>query len=132
MLSRKQLLSGASVKTGVVKIHGGEIGIREFNGAERVDFLTTATDETVAVDMTYQAKIVCNCAIDKDGDRIFKDGDVDSVFSELGGEALQDIVLAVLALSGLTTDAAEELEKNSEGGLSVVDGSDSPKRLAAQ
>lgn len=132
MLSRKQLLGGATVKTGVVEISGGEIGIRAFNGAERVEFLEKATGELTDVESDYQAQIVCKCAIDEEGEPVFRADDVESIFTAIDGESLQKIVLAILDLSGLTADSAEELEKNSQSELSVVPGSDSQRQSAAQ
>lgn len=132
MLSRKQLLGGATVKTDVVKIHGGEIGIRAFNGAERVEFLQKASGDMAAVEDDYQAQIVCKCAIDEEGEPIFKEGDTEALFQAIDGDSLQKVVLAILDLSGLTAGSAEDLEKNSLSELSVVTGSDSPKQSAAQ
>jgi hypothetical protein len=131
MLNRNDLLGKATLKRSIVDIGIGQVGIREMNGEEREEFLQLISGSEVSVEPGMQAKLVRYCAIDEDGDSIFTESDHEKI-NEMGGQTLEKIVLAIMDLSGITSDSSEELEKNSSGELSVVPGSDSPKQSVAQ
>lgn len=132
MLTKRELLSKSMLRTVDVKLPAGVVTVREMNGAEREECLKRLTGATLVVDPGIQAQIACWCIVDENKDPVFEPGDVEAINTTMSGTALESIVLAALEISGLTGDAADDLAGNSEGGLSDVSGSSSPKLSAAQ
>lgn len=131
MLGRDQLLGKATLKRSSVEIELGEVGIRELNGREREEVLEMFVGSTAAITPGMQAKLARWCVVDENLDPVFQDGDEDQI-NAMSGRSLETISLAVLRLSGLTEDSAEDLEKNLPGEPSVGSGSGSPRLSAAQ
>lgn len=128
MLSRDQLLGLA--KTKAVHFEDGSVSVRELSGRQREIYLEKMTEGGfLNLPPGLQAQLACWCVVDEHGKRIFDDTDLDSI-NDMSGTRLQEIVLAILDVSGLTVESVENLEKNSESESSVEAGSDSQKLSA--
>lgn len=132
MLSKEQLLGRSVMKTVKVDLDRDFVMVRELSGVEREKYLDMMSESGyVTLPKGLQQELACWCVVDENGERVFNDDDVERI-GQMSGSSLQKISLAILRVSGLTDDGVGELEKNSEGDLSAVPGSDSPKLSAAQ
>lgn len=127
MLTRAELLGKYTIRTSSVHLPIGEVGIRELNGAEREQVFTMLSGAgELAISPGMQAKVAAWCVVDENLDAIFDAADEERI-NAMGGAALEKIVLAVLALSGISDEGAEAIEKNSSSEPSGVTGSGSRK-----
>ena len=60
----------------------------------------------------FRARLAVFCCVDKDGKRIFKDGDIASL-GEKSGEALNRIFTAASQLNKMTEESVEDIKKPS-------------------
>lgn len=131
MLGRTELLSKKTLKHATLNLELGEVGIRELNGDEREKVFALLAGSEIAIEPGMQAKVARWCVVDENLDPVFVEGDEEKI-NAMGGQALQAIVLAVLALSGMTDESVEELEKNLPSESNGASGSDSPKVSAVR
>ena len=112
MLTRDDLLSPAALKRKRVKLRRGEVFVREMTGAERENYfneLLSGSDEIKMVP-GVQARLVCMCTVDENMNQVFNDDDTDAINRAMSGAMIQEIVLAILALSAVTETDAEDIE----------------------
>lgn len=129
LLSRDAILS-AKLPTREVDVPewGGTVLVRGMTGFERDKFelfLQRQRETGGAAQFSTRAYVAACTIVDDDGHRIFSDDDVQSLGLK-SAHALDRILDAVLALSGMDSGAIEDAEKNSEGGLNGSGGSVSP------
>ena len=102
--------------------------VRSVTAAERDElegrFLDQREDKKKKA-LRFRSMWAIACTVDKDGNRIFKDGDVDTLGNK-SGKAVGRIFNMAQELSGMTDKDVEELEKNSGETTSDDSSSDSP------
>lgn len=131
MLSRSDLLGKKTFLTATVDVQGGQVMVREMTGLEREEFLKLLTaDADLVIPEGAQAQVVRWCAVDEDLEPLFSEAD-DSKIAAMPGGALEALVLKIIDISGLSTGAAENLEKNLEDPVAST-GSGLQKLSAAQ
>jgi len=114
MLTRDQILKAKDRKTETVKVPewGGEIIVATMSGHDRDAFeASIVTSEGKTNLQNMRAKLVAACAVDADGNRLFKPADIEA----LGGKsasALDRIAQAAQRLNRLGDKQLEELKGN--------------------
>lgn len=107
---------------------GGEkLFIRIFSGGERdaLELSVTGKDGKSSNMANFRARFVALVLRDKDGKRIFNDGQIGAL-SRKSSVVLERAKEQGWKLNDMGDDDIEELEKNSEGGPSDASGSGSP------
>lgn len=92
-----------------------QLYVRKMSAAERSSYELSMdfNDEGTPQDrLNIQTKLAVRALVDKDGDRIFGDDDLDLLAAK-NSEALQMIFEAAAEVNGLTKDSIRALEKNS-------------------
>lgn len=92
-----------------------QLYVRKMSAAERSSYELSMdfNDEGTPRDrLNIQTKLAVRALVDKDGDRIFGDDDLDLLAAK-NSEALQVIFEAAAEVNGLTKDSVTALEKNS-------------------
>lgn len=88
--------------------------LRTISGAERDGFELAMNPDGKSRNLgNLRARLVALCAVDENGNRIFDDADI----ARLGKKSamiLDDLFEQARELNGMTTDAVEKAEKNSE------------------
>lgn len=91
--------------------------VREMTGAERDAFEAFLIDNRGPDEKAnlrgVRARLVALTLVDKDGNRIFSDADIDAVGGK-GAKSLEPIVEKAMALNALRQKDVEALAKNSE------------------
>jgi hypothetical protein len=109
VLTKAELI--ALRRTAFVELAEGGIYVRGLNGRERSLFEQKALSGEMSELADIRQRVVCWCALDENGRRLFEDGDLESI-SEMDGADLETITQAIVNLSGLGTGAIESAEKN--------------------
>lgn len=98
---------------------GGDVIVRAFTSTQRdyyqknhVRRIGTGDDVTLEVNNCH-AWIVCNCCMDDNGDRLFKDSDM-AMLGRKNGEIIARIAKEVIDISGIGDKPVKDAEKNSE------------------
>lgn len=118
-LSRDDILK-QSVKLKRVEVEveewGGTVFISEMNGTARDNWDQWIGGKAEGEMLeNVRARLVVLTAVDKDGNRLFRDADVESV-GGLSAKALQKCFKVAQQINGLTDDDLEDAKKNSETG----------------
>ena len=117
MLTKEAILTAQDIVTETVSVPewGGEVLVRGMTGRERDVFeqaIIQRKGRDTNVNMRdLRAKLAAFCMVDEGGQRIFTDGDVETL-SGKSAAALQRVFDVASRLSGLTPADAEELTKN--------------------
>ena len=118
LLNRDEILGADDLKSEKVEVPEwcGFVYIRTMTGEERDAFETdfygaTAEDETAKTRRNFRAKLVCRCAVDESGGRIFTDADAE-VLGRKAAPALDRLWPVAQRLNALTQKDEDELVKN--------------------
>ena len=109
-MTREEILSKRTLKQERINVPawGGEVNVRELTAGEKERLEALYSGEHTG---TIQATVVSMVVLDDNGERVFTDDDIGAL-SSMSGSAIQAIFKAATRLSGVTTEAREELEKN--------------------
>ena len=113
-LTKDAILKAEDLKTAEVEVPewGGVVLLRELKGSERDAFEAGSLDKKRNVTMAnMRARLVAFSAVDKDGKRLFNQGDVNALGAK-SATALNRCFEVACKLSGITDDDVEELAKN--------------------
>lgn len=112
---RERILAADDLPMEVVEAWGETFYIRTMTGAERdaweASIVDTSGKRPKAQLENVRAKLVVRCAVDEDGNRIFRDKDAEA----LGGKSSRivgELYDTAARLNGITEDEVEELAKN--------------------
>lgn len=140
LLSREAILKADDLPRRLVSVPewGGEVFVRTLSGTERDAFEASfvkvkgrGRHRTQERDPTnYSAKLAALCVCDEQGKRLFSERDVAALAAK-SSAALNRIVGEAMALNGMTEEAVEEAEGNSETGRNGTSISPSPATSAA-
>ena len=120
MLTREEILAmGTRLKTEVVEVPewGGAVTVTELTSRERdaweqsVMEMDLETEEVTSKADNARAKLILRTVIDEEGNRMFRDTDLD-MLGNLSGSVMQRLFNVASKLSGLTEDDVEELAGN--------------------
>jgi hypothetical protein len=119
VLNRDEILGADDLKTEKVPVPewGGFVYIRTMTGEERDSFETdfygaTVKDEDEGTTRrNFRAKLVCRCAVDESGERIFTDADAEAL-GRKSAPALDRLWPTAKRLNALTQEDEDELVKN--------------------
>lgn len=124
LLTRDMILKAQDAKQEAIDVPewGGRVLVRALSGAERDRFessvmMTNKRGDREVNLRNMRAKLVVLSCIDAKGERLFADADV-AVLGDKSASALQRVYDVAAKLSGISKDDAEDLAKNSSGGLS--------------
>ena len=121
LLTREQILSAPDLQYEIVSVPewGGEVRVRGLTGAERDAYEKSLIEQrgnrAIYNPVNARARLVALCVVDEHGKRLFSDADVEAP-GRKHAVALTRVWEVARRLSGLTAEAVEELEKNSESG----------------
>ena len=114
MLSSSDILECDDSNYDVISVPewGGDVRIRTMTGGERDSWELYVTNEVKKTNsVNVRARLVALTACDKDGKRIFGDGQI-AALNKRNGKALDRVYDAALRLNKLTESDIEELEGN--------------------
>jgi hypothetical protein len=97
--SQGEFLALVALKRGKVSVSGQDVHIREFNVAERAQFLKLAKDDPVKC----QVFVVRSCVTDEAGASLFDDAGAEAL-AAAAPSTLDVICNAIFKLSGLAED----------------------------
>jgi len=123
LLTREEILQAEDLPTEDVEVPewGGSVLVQGLTGAERDAFESTVVElrgrKTHLNMQNARAKLCAMAMVDEQGERVFRDGDVEEL-GQKSGAALQRVFQVAQRLSGLSNEDIEELTKNSEDGQS--------------
>jgi len=107
MLTAKDILAIQDLPRKEVHIPewNGTVCVRALTGAER-DHL----ERVILQDKTSRAAIAVLCCVDEQGNRLFKDSDLEAL-SQKNGNALERIVKSALAFNAISDEGINEAGK---------------------
>lgn len=118
ILTRSQILSSAAVPTERVTVPqlGGAVLVRGMTAGERDDFeaegLRLSSKGNPAGHLkNYRARLLVQCCVDEQGNRLFKPADVDAL-TQQSAASIEVLIDAALRLCGMRKEDQEELAKN--------------------
>ncbi len=114
MLTREEILSKVSLKTEKVTIEElfGEVIVSEMSGAMRDEWEQAIREKGAdGKFISLRAKLVAFTVIDEKGERVFSDGDIQSI-GKLPSVILEKICVVAMRLNGLGADAIEKEKKS--------------------
>lgn len=110
MLDRESLKSRRP-RVELVRLHDGEeIYIRAMDGPA-LDFIQNQLADEGSGNGTMMARIVCLCAANPDGTRMFTDADEEAILG-IDIRDLKTIAEAAVSLNGLDKESIEDERKN--------------------
>jgi hypothetical protein len=130
LLTRDAILAAQDLKFDTVEVPewGGRVRVMALSGKERDRFEAsiwqTNGKNREANMQNLRAKLVALSVVDKTNKRLFEDRDV-ALLTNKSAAALERVYSVAAKLSGISPSDAEELAKNSEGGLNADSTSDS-------
>ena len=112
-LSRDAILAvqDLNMKKIAVPQWGGDVYIKQLSGAEQDRY---EQDSFMSKDrniINLRARLICLAVCDKEGNKLFKPGDMDSVSKKSSG-VLNILFEEILALNKITEDDLEDIAKN--------------------
>jgi len=124
LLTRNEILEAKDVKTEIVPVPewGGDVKVRSLTGTERDALEFALQDDKTNI----RAKFAAAAIVDDNGAQVFSAPDIEALGSK-SGKALGRVFTAIQRISGLTSDAVEDAEKNSVATPIADSTSDSPK-----
>lgn len=131
VLTADAILQADDLKTKTVDVPewNGEVIIRELTGTERDSYeaqMTRVVGNTVEPNpIGTRARLVVRALIDEDGKRLFQDGEAMKL-SAKNGAVLDRLWDEIAELSGMTSSAVADAEKNSESDPSDSSTSSAP------
>ena len=114
MLKREEILSKTSLKTEKVIIEewDGEVLVSEMSGAMRDGWEQAIREKDSSGRLVSpRAKLIVFTVVDENGNRIFKDDDIEAI-GKLSSETLEKICAAAMRLNGLGADEISKAKKN--------------------
>lgn len=111
---RDFILSQTDLKKEKITLFGKEMYVRETTAKERDIYERSMLDKEGKVKLpdNYKAKLLVKVIISKDGERIFKDTDV-NILGNLSSKEMDRLFKLCQDLSGENEKAVKEAEKNS-------------------
>lgn len=130
LLNKAGFIAGAKkLKTKDVEVPGlGTVRVRQLTARQRDihEQSVYAAREKSGADPEFRARVVAMGVIGEDDKRLFKDEDIQEV-STFGADIIDLLYDEVAGLSGITSKAVEQAEKNSESAPGPSSSSDSPE-----
>ena len=125
ILSKDQILGVEDLPSEDVHIPewGGSVRIRGMTASERDSFEADIAGEK-ANWQNFRARWIVYCCIDEKGNKIFDKRDAKQL-GQKSGKAVSKLFSRLQHLSGMTSEAAEEKQGNSDNGQSEDSSSDS-------
>lgn len=114
MLKREEILSKTSLKSEVLTVEewNGNIIVSEMSGTTRDAWEQELRKKDAEGNIVSpRAKLVAFTVVDEEGDRIFKNDDIDSI-GKLSSGSLEKICDVAMRLNGLGSDDIKEAKKN--------------------
>lgn len=114
MLNREDILAQTDLKTEIVNIKewGGDVLVSEMSGTVRDAWEQTLGEKDGAGKIVSpRAKLVVFTVVDEQGNRLFKDNDIDAI-GKLSASSLEQICITAMKLNGIGDDEIEEAKKN--------------------
>lgn len=110
MLDRNSILNANDARTERIPVPewDGEVCIRAMSGRQRDQFEQRARGQDLT---NIRAFVVCLCACDESGKRLFTDSDVEAL-GDKNAAALDKIFWAALKLNRIGSGDIDELKKN--------------------
>jgi len=118
MLTKEQILTADDLKTEEVDVSewwGDTVLIKLMDGTAKDEFEQLLSDEGRKVNV--RAKLCALTICDLNGNLLFSDKDI-AALGKKSSEPLDKIAMAALKLNGMSPEAIEELEKNSQSARS--------------
>lgn len=132
ILNRDAILAAADLPRELVEVPSwnGSVYVKTMTAGEREAFeaAALASDGKLSAG-TIRARLAAATVVDETGQRLFSDADVETL-NRKGAPALIRIFDVAQRLNGLGRAEAEELAKNSGGGLISDSGTSSPSSSA--
>jgi len=131
-LSRDAILGADDIVTEPVEVPewAGKVLVRGLTGADRDAFEASIRrfrgGQVEVVQENARAKLVVRCLVDENGERLFADRDA-SLLGKKSAAVLDRLYDVAARLSGLSEEAREELEGNSDAATSGASASSSPE-----
>ncbi len=114
MLKREEILSKTSLKTEKLTIEewGGDVMVSEMSGAMRDGWEQSIREKDPSGKLiSPRAKLIIFTVIDENGERIFKDDDIEAI-GKLSSSTLEKICLTAMRLNGLGSEEIDKAKKN--------------------
>ncbi|CAG6392778.1 phage tail assembly chaperone [Streptomyces cocklensis] len=126
-LSRDAIIAAVDAVTETVSVPewGGDIGVKSMTGAERDEYEMGLRKKGHLDLRNARAKLLVRVLVNENGTRIFADQDA-LALGKRNAAVLERLYDVAARLSGMTDEAAEDAEGNSEETEEPGDGSPSP------
>ena len=124
LLSKEAILSASDVTTETVPVPewGGEVLVKVMTGTERDEWEAAIVESDGKVSRkNIRAKLVAQCIVDEQGNRLFTQDDV-AALGKKSGSSLDRVYSVAARLNKLTGKDVDELAKNSGSAPSVDSG----------
>jgi hypothetical protein len=114
MLKREEILSKSSLKKEVLTIKewGGDVIVSEMSGSMRDAWEQAITEkDSLGKLVSPRAKLIAFTVVDEEGNRVFKDGDIESI-GKISSKILEKILIVAMRLNSLGADEIDSAKKN--------------------
>lgn len=127
LLTKEAILSADDRKFEDVAVPewGGTVRVATIPALEQDRWTAANAAGGEAEKETFRIQYVALCCVDEEGNRLFAPKHVEAL-GKKSSRAIQRVFEVAAKLNGLTAEATEELEKNSEAGQSAGSSSESP------
>lgn len=114
MLKREEILSKTDLKKETLSVEewGGDVIVSEMSAAMRDGWEQAIREKDASGRLVSpRAKLVVFTVVDEEGERIFKDDDIEAI-GKLSSATLEKICLVSMRLNGLGADEISKAKKN--------------------
>jgi hypothetical protein len=127
LLTKEAILSADDRKFEDVSVPewGGTVRVATISAIEQDRWSEAAGKDGGISKETFRIQYVALCCVDESGNQLFAPKHVEAL-GKKSSRAIQRVFDAAAKLNGISGEAAEELEKNSEAGQSAGSSSESP------
>jgi len=123
-LSKHDILASKDFNVELLNVPewGGNVHVRTMTGKERNDLVDWRNKQGDDCTSEFQRRFCALVLCDEKGQRLFTDDEAGEL-GEKSAKALDRVMAAAMRLNGMSDDAMQELEKNSETAGSAGSGS---------
>jgi hypothetical protein len=114
MLNREEILAKTDLKKETVTVEewGGEVIVSSMSGTYRDAWEQSIRQKDASGNLVSpRAKLVIFTVVDEQGNRIFKDDDIEAI-GKISSEALEKICTVAMRLNGLGAEEISKAKKN--------------------